>query len=78
MKCWIIVVYSNAWVSWNWSHEEEEIMTIVGPFIDGISLRNYREIISLGIQRGCYYFELEYELCCSSKVSRRKKRNEIH
>ncbi len=78
MKCWIIVIYSHAWVSWNCNHEEEEIMTIVGPFIDGISWRNCREIISLGIQRGCYYFELEYELCRSSKVSRRKKRNEIH
>jgi hypothetical protein len=53
-------------------------MTNIGPFIDGISCRNYREIISLGIQRGCYYFDLEYELCRSSKVTRRKRRNEIH
>jgi hypothetical protein len=52
-------------------------MTIIGPFIDGISW-SCREIISLGIQRGCYYFELEYEICRSSKVSRRKRRNEIH
>jgi hypothetical protein len=53
-------------------------MTNIGPFIDGISCRNCREIISLGIQRGCYYFDLEYELCRSSKVTRRKRRNEIH
>jgi hypothetical protein len=78
IKCWIIVVYSHAWVSWNCNHEEEEIMTIIGPFIDGISWRNCREIISLRIQRGCCYFDLEYELCRSSKVSRRKRRNEIH
>jgi hypothetical protein len=78
MKCWIILVYSNAWVSWNCSLEEEEIMTIIGPFLDGISWRNCREIISLRIRCGCCYFDLEYELCCSSKVSRRKRRNEIH
>jgi hypothetical protein len=53
-------------------------MTIIGPFLDGISLRNCREIISLRIWRGCYYFDLECELCCLSKVSRRKRRNEIH
>jgi hypothetical protein len=53
-------------------------MTIIGPFLDGISWMNCREIISLGIRRGCCYFDLEYELCFSSKVSRRKRMNEIH
>ena len=78
MKCWIIVVYSNAWVSWNCSHEGEGIMTIIGPFLDGISWRNCREIIFLRIWCGCCYFDLECKLCCSSKVSRRERRNEIH
>jgi hypothetical protein len=78
MKCWIIVVYSNAWVSWNCSHEEEEIMTIIGSFLDGISWRNCREIIFLRIWRGRCYFDLECELCCSSKVSRSWRRNEVH
>jgi hypothetical protein len=35
---------------------------------------NCREIISLGVQRGCCYFDLEYEICRSSKVSSRKRR----
>jgi hypothetical protein len=34
-KCWIIVVYSKAWVSLNCSHEEEGIIIIIGPFLDG-------------------------------------------
>jgi hypothetical protein len=58
--------------------ESEEIMTIIGSFLDGISWRNCREIISLEIRRGCCYFDLECELCCSSKVTRRKRRNEVH
>jgi hypothetical protein len=78
MKCWVIVVYSNTWVNWNCGHEDEEIMTITGPFLDGISWRNCREIISLRIRRGCYYFDLEYELSYSSQVSRRKRMNEVH
>jgi hypothetical protein len=78
MKCLIIVVYSNAWVNWNCSHEEEEIMTIIGPFIDGFSWRNCREIIFHEIWCRCCYFDRECELCCSSKVSRKKRRNEIH
>jgi hypothetical protein len=53
-------------------------MTIIGPFFDGISWRNCREIISLRIRCGCYYFDLEYELCCSSKMSSRKRINEVH
>jgi hypothetical protein len=37
MKCWIIVVYSKAWVSCNCNHDEVGIMTIIGPFLDGSS-----------------------------------------
>jgi hypothetical protein len=29
------VVYSKAWVSLNCSHEEEGIIIIIGPFLDG-------------------------------------------
>ena len=78
IKCWIVVVYSHAWVSWNCNHEEEEIMTIIGSFLDGISWRSCREIIFHEIWCGCCYFDLEYENCRSSKVSRRKRRKEIH
>jgi hypothetical protein len=74
IKCWIIVVYSKDWVSWNCSHEEEEMMTIIGSFLDGISWRSCREIIFHEIWCGCCYFDLECELCFSSKVSRRKRR----
>jgi hypothetical protein len=74
IKCWIILLYSKAWVSWNCSHDEEEIITIIGSFLDRISWRSCREIISHEIWCGCCYFDLEYELCFSSKVSRRKRR----
>jgi hypothetical protein len=43
IKCWSIVVFSKDWVSWNCSHEEEEMMTIIGSFLDGISWRSCRE-----------------------------------
>ena len=43
IKCWIMVVFSKDWVSWNCSHEEEEMMTIIGSFLDGISWRSCRE-----------------------------------
>jgi hypothetical protein len=78
IKCWIMVVFSKDWVSWNYSHDEEGIITIIWSFLDGISWRSCREIIFHGIWVGCCYFDLEYELCFSSKVSRRKRRNEIY
>jgi hypothetical protein len=78
MKCWVIVLYSKAQVSWNCSHDEQGIITIIVSFLDGILWRNCREIVSLEIRHGCYYFDLEYEICCLSKVSRKKRRNEIH
>ena len=43
IKCWIMVVFSKAWVSWNCSHEEEGIITLIRSFLDGISWRSCRE-----------------------------------
>jgi hypothetical protein len=61
----------NAWVSWNCTHDKEEIMIIIGSFLGGISWRNCKEIIFLGIGFGCWYFDLECELCCLPKVNKK-------
>jgi hypothetical protein len=59
------------------SHDEEGIMTIIGPTLDGIHERFVGNKLFSQQDVAADILFIECDLCCSSKVSRRKRRNEV-